>query len=626
MTNRTNRVARTDPAARLTETRTRPAATVDALIECAPDAVIAAGPDGRISHWNRRAHELFGWTAEEATGRRVRDLVVPEADRAAHDAGIARIVAGGQPRLLGRPVEVDALHRSGAVFPVELTISRVEGGAPEVAFVAFARDVRAVRQAQAELREARDTFRLAFEASPMGIVMAALDDFAWLEVNPAFCAMLGYTEAELRRLTFLDLTHPADRAITADDARRVRAREIDTLRVERRYLRKDRSTMWVDVTVSLLRDAGGEPRCYLAQILDISERKAAEEALRESERRLTDAQELGLIGSWERDHDTATTVWSAELRRMFGIADDAPPPQTPEDFLAMVHPDDREAVSEAIHQVPGEHDYRIVRPDGEVRWMTGRRRLASAEPLRIAGTMQDITERKRIEEELRRSNAALEHYAHAASHDLASPLTTISGFAAVLRMRHADALPDEALRYLDAIESGIQRMRAMLDAMLDYSRAQRGERDVEDVDLAVVAEDVLADLRATIAETGADVAVEPLPTVRGERALLRQVLLNLVGNALKYTREGEPPVVRVTAERVAGTRWQIAVADRGIGIPPDEAERAFEMFTRLTSGAGYPGTGMGLALCRKVVERHGGRIWAEPTPGGGTTVRFTLPA
>ncbi|HWT93569.1 MAG TPA: PAS domain S-box protein, partial [Solirubrobacteraceae bacterium] len=525
-----------------------------------------------------------------------------------------------------RPVEVDALHRSGAVFPVELTISRVEGAGEEVAFVAFARDVRGVRQAQAELREARDTFRLAFQASPMGIVMAALDDFAWLEVNPSFCAMLGYEEAELRQLTFLDLTHPADRAITAADARRVRAREIDTLRVERRYLRKDGSTMWVDVTVSLLRDAGDEPRCYLAQILDITERKVAEEALRESERQLTDAQALGAIGSWERDHDTNTTVWSAELKRMFGIAADAPAPQTVEEFLAMVHPDDRADVSEAVHQVPGEHDYRIVRPDGEVRWMSGRRRLASAEPLRIAGTMQDITDRKRIEEELRRSNAALEQYAHAASHDLASPLTTISGFASLLRMRHADALNEDALRYLEAIERGTERMRAMLDAMLQYASAQRGEREVEDVDLGAVAGEVLADLRATIADTGADVAVDTLPTVSGERALLRQVLLNLVANALKYTPPGEPPRVRITGTRRAPAHWEIAVEDRGIGIPPEQAEKAFELFTRLPGGTAYPGTGMGLALCLKVVERHGGRIWIDPTPGGGTTVRFTLPA
>lgn len=624
------RASGAEGAARLSDQRARPTTALDALIECAPDAVIAIDAAGRVSHWNRRAEELFGWPAAEATGRRVRDLVVPGPDRAAHDAGIARVVSGGVPQLLGRPVEVDALHRSGAVFPVELTISRVDGAGQEVAFVAFARDVRGVRQAQDELREARDTFRLAFHASPMGIVMAALDDFAWLEVNPAFCRMLGYDEAELRRLTFLDLTHPADREVTAADARRVRTHEVDTLRVERRYLRKDRSTMWVDVTVSLLRDAGGEPRCFLAQILDISERKLAEEALRESERQLTDAQSLGAIGSWERDHDTSTTVWSAELRRMFGIPDGAPNPQTPEDFLAMVHPDDREAVNEAIHEVPGEHDYRIIRADGEVRWMTGRRRLASVEPLRIAGTMQDITDRKRIEEELRRSNAALEQYAHAVSHDLASPLTTISGFASLLRMRHAEALPEEAVRYLEAIERGTERMRTMLDAMLQYASAQRGEREVEDVDLGAVAEDVLADLRATIADTGADIVVEPLPTVSGERALLRQVLLNLVANALKYTPPGEPPRVRVTGARpaavAAAAHWEIAVEDRGIGIPPEQAEKAFELFTRLPAGTAYPGTGMGLALCLKVVERHGGRIWIAPTPGGGTTVRFTLPA
>jgi PAS domain S-box-containing protein len=383
--------------------------------------------------------------------------------------------------------------------------------------------------------------------------------------------------------------------------------------------------VWADLSVSLLRTGDGRPRFYLAQLLDITERKAADEALRASQQRLADAQAVGHVGSWEWEVEPDRISWSDELHHIFGLALDATP-KSPDEFMTYVHPDDLEHVQAAVGTLEGGTDYRIIRPDGQVRWVNGRRGLVSrpGEPRRIAGTIHDVTDRKRGEEELRRSNAELEQYAHAASHDLATPLTTIGGFASLLGMRYGDQLPDEARTWLDSIVRGTERMRAMLDAMLAYSRVQHGERMPEPVDLTDLVGDVLADLQAPIRERGAEVGVDTLPTVNGEPALLRQVLLNLIANALKFAPPGEPPRVRVAAER-AQAGWTIAVADRGIGMRPEDAERAFELFTRLESAADYPGSGMGLALCRRIVERHGGRIWVDGFEGEGSTFSFTIP-
>ena len=236
-------------------------------------------------------------------------------------------------------------------------------------------------------------------------------------------------------------------------------------------------------------------------------------------------------------------------------------------------------------------------------------------------TRRALAELRRREVELERSNADLERFAYVASHDLAEPLRTISGFSTLLTRRYRGRLDSDADEFLGFIEDGTRRMQDLIKALLDLSRAGRSSRQPERVDLDEALADVLRTLRARIDDTGARVTAENLPSVSGDAVQLRQLLQNLVANAVKF-RGDEPGEVEVWA-RHEGEEVQVTVADRGIGIAPEQAQRIFEPFQRAASG--YDGTGIGLAVCARIVLAHGGRIWAEPRPGGGSLFTFALP-
>jgi light-regulated signal transduction histidine kinase (bacteriophytochrome) len=227
-------------------------------------------------------------------------------------------------------------------------------------------------------------------------------------------------------------------------------------------------------------------------------------------------------------------------------------------------------------------------------------------------------------EELARSNRDLEQFAYVASHDLSEPLRTVSSFVKLLHQRYEgrlDAQADELIAYtLD----GTERMKTLIEDLLHYSRAGRDELEADAVALSDVADGVLRALHHRIADTGADVHLGPLPVVHGDARQLGQVLQNLVANAVKFVDDGRP-VVRIFAETDEDGLCRTTVQDNGIGIDPAYADRVFKMFQRLHGRDAYAGTGMGLAICQRVVERHGGTIWVEPAPGGGSAFRFTLP-
>ncbi len=228
-------------------------------------------------------------------------------------------------------------------------------------------------------------------------------------------------------------------------------------------------------------------------------------------------------------------------------------------------------------------------------------------------------------EELRRSNRDLEQFAYVASHDLQEPLRKVASFTQLLGSRYRGQLDERADQYIDFAVDGAKRMQRLINDLLGFSRVGRIGTEVTDVDMDRVFARAVADLAAVAEETGADVTAGDLPTLRGEEALLVQLVTNLVGNGLKFRRPDVPPVVRVEAERV-GDHWQFACRDNGIGIDPQYAERVFVIFQRLHAKEVYEGTGIGLALCKKIVEYHGGEIWVDQTVTEGTVVRWTLPA
>jgi signal transduction histidine kinase len=226
--------------------------------------------------------------------------------------------------------------------------------------------------------------------------------------------------------------------------------------------------------------------------------------------------------------------------------------------------------------------------------------------------------------ELARSNRDLEQFASVASHDLVEPLRTVTGFLELLDQR-ATGLDARSREYLRYALGGTEQMQALVGDLLDYAQAGRDVHD-EDVDLGAVVGEVRERLAGAIAARGAQVVADaPLPVVRGDATQVRQVLQNLVSNAVKFAQPGVPPRVRISATTSPGGGVEVAVADNGVGIPRAQAEQVFTMFERLGGVSGAAGSGIGLAICARVVDRHGGRIWVEPNDGGGSVFRFTLP-
>ena len=304
------------------------------------------------------------------------------------------------------------------------------------------------------------------------------------------------------------------------------------------------------------------------------------------------------------------------------------------DALSTISADDRELVAGKIREVfekgQAEVEARFLGKD-EVRdyWFTGRRMDVGSTSY-LVGSGVDITGRKRAEEalqrttaELARSNRDLEQFAYVASHDLQEPLRTVSGFARLLQQKYGNRLDPEANQFIEYAVDGAKRMQALIRDLLAYARVGSGDLEPAPTDAGAALQTALSNLESSIRETAAEITHGELPTVRADAGQLVQLFQNLIGNALKYRGEA-PPQIHVDACRKED-HWLFSVRDNGIGIDPKHQDRIFQVFQRLHTRTQYDGTGIGLAICKKIVDRHGGRIWVESQPGPGATFSFTLP-
>jgi signal transduction histidine kinase len=439
------------------------------------------------------------------------------------------------------------------------------------------------------------------------------------------------------------------------------SQQIETMKTEERNLLVQRqtashisrqATTWVIGLGSLL--AFGLVTWTLVLLQrDIASRQRAEAALRESEGRLTLALEAGRIGTWSwrlpdlpaapGDNLSSRALFSSPLvldersQDIFTMPPAAAPP-TFQDILDRVHPDDVAAVQLAVKKTLAgkgtfDIDYRVVAADQTVHYLSTRAavlRDESDQPLRMTGVVHDITERKRVEavlaqhmKELARSNAELEQFAYVASHDLQEPLRMVASYTQLLARRYRGRLDADADEFVGYAVDGANRMQSLIEDLLSFSRVGTRGRPFDRVEGEAILDQALTQLRLTIDERGAGVTHDPLPSVVGDASQLTQLLQNLIGNAIKFHGQ-ESPRVHVAAQP-HDQDWLFSVRDNGIGIDPQFRERIFVIFQRLHSRSEYPGTGIGLAICKKIVERHGGRIWVESEPGRGAVFFFTLP-
>lgn len=385
-------------------------------------------------------------------------------------------------------------------------------------------------------------------------------------------------------------------------------------------------------------DSSGRLRGAVGAFIDITERKRMEDALRESEHRFRVVADAAPVLIWTAGPDMRFEYFNKPWLEFTGRPIDQ---ELGQGWMDGLLPDDAgryRAVYRSSFEARASFqlEYRLRRRDGEYRWLLGSgvpRFSPSGAFLGFIGSCIDIHDRKQAEAALestnvalRRANADLEQFNYLASHDLQEPLRTISSFAQLMHRKCAPQLSDEGKTYLDYINNGALRMSALIRDLLAYSRATADhERTAGPVDLTRVLSDVLQSMGASIRETEAEIAYSGLPVVRGDQPQLTHVFQNLISNAIKYRKPGVPPRVAITANLNESKNWLITVSDNGAGFDPRFSGQIFGLFKRLHDDT-IPGTGVGLAICKAIVERHGGEIWAQSALGEGATFFLILPA
>ena len=605
------------------------------LIESLPIPMFFKDRAGIYRGVNRAWEEFFGVSRDEFVGKEVGDLY-PSTPEIAHRHRAMDEELWKRPGRQSYEIRVTTRDgRTRDTVYYKATLPGADGGI--AGLIGTIVDVTENRQAVLALRESEERFRRTFEVAGSGIAHVDLKG-RFLRVNRSLCNMLGYAEPELIGRTVKEISHPADRDMTDQARRGLVAGETEAVRVQKRYLRKDGATVWVNLTVALVRDGAGNFSYEIAVFDDITERKHAELALGESEERFRSLTEVSSDWYWEQDAELRITEVSHSVEATIGVA--------PTAFIGKrrwegpAQPIGISAEEQAAHRalqaarLPFRGlEYGLMDPQGRVRYMS-----ISGNPrfdddgvfIGYRGVGRDITARKTAEaalrqahDELARSNAELEQFAYVASHDLQEPLRMISSYTQLLARRYGDKLDGDAREFMDFIVDGATRMKQLIEDLLAYSRVGTRHGEFKPMSAEAALRRALTNLRAAIQASGAQITHDPLPALEADETQITQLFQNLIGNALKF-RGAAPPALHVGVADL-GRAWEFSVRDNGIGIEAQYFERIFLVFQRLHGKSEYPGTGIGLAICKKVVARHGGQIRVESAPGQGSTFYFTLP-
>jgi PAS domain S-box-containing protein len=370
---------------------------------------------------------------------------------------------------------------------------------------------------------------------------------------------------------------------------------------------------------------------------EIGERQRVEHELRVSERRLTLALDAAEMGLWDLDlaHDRSHRTLRHD--QIFGY-DSLLPRWGREILLTHLHPDDREAERRAFEHALATGDFamevRIVRRDGAIRWIACEGKLfrnEQGDPAHLMGSVRDVTGRKEADERLRErsqqlevANEALGSFTYSVSHDLRAPLRAINGYAHILAEEHGDALDDESRRVLDVICSNARQMGRLIDDLLSFSRLGRTDLERSPIDMTILARSAIDELRRAEPQRRVHVVLHDLPSAVVDATMLRQVFANLIGNAWKFSRDRADATIEIGSFEDGGETIYF-VKDNGAGFDMDYASKLFRVFERLHRADEFEGTGVGLAIVQRVVQRHRGRVWAEARVGGGATFYFALP-
>jgi PAS domain S-box-containing protein len=606
------------------------------LLEAAPDAMVVVNQSGEIVLLNVQAEKQFGYSRDELIGQKVKNII-PEgfAERLIADG--SRSAAEALAQQIGTGIELIGRRKDGSEFPIELMLSPLES-ADGILVTAAIRDISVRKSAEAHLAQMEGRYRGLLEAAPDAMVVVNVaGEIVLLNVRAE--KEFGYSRDELvgQKVKNIIPEGFAER-IVADGTRTAAealAQQIGT-GIELIGRRKDGSEFPIELMLSPLESADGI--LVTAAIRDISVRKSAEAHLAQMEGRYRGLLEAAPDAMVVVNVAGEIVLLNVRAEKEFGYSRDELVGQKvkniiPEGFAERIIADGTRTAAEALAQQIGTGIELIGRrKDGSelpIELMLSP--LESADGILVTAAIRDITERKKSEEhlvktvgELKRSNDELQQFAYVSSHDLQEPLRMVASYTQLLAKRYKGRLDSDADEFIAFAVDGCNRMQGLIQDLLAYSRAGANGKALCEVSGEDALQGALTNLRLTIEQSGAIVTHDSLPSVRTDETQLTQVFQNLVGNAIKY-RNAEAPRVHISATKKGDTEWIFSVRDNGLGIDPQYFERIFILFQRLHGRNEFEGTGIGLAICKKVLERLGGRIWVESQPEKGSIFYFALP-
>jgi PAS domain S-box-containing protein len=595
------------------------------VLNAANESIYLFDREGRFTISNATGLKRMGKTSEkEVIGHHFSEFMPAELAMK-RQARLEEVFLTGKP--LGFEDERGEFIFANNFYPVfkETEVSNV---------VTYSIDITERKKAEKELQRTKNYLESLINYANAPIIVWNPDNEIRL-FNHAFERLTGFSSADIVGKK-LDILFPAQSLQESNAKIKLSLTEnLQTIEIPIITSRKEiRTVLWN--SANIYDNDNKNVLSTIAQGNDITERIKAETEVSKSKEKLDIALESGNIGIWEWNIKEDKFEWDTRMGKMLG-SESGSGKKTIFDFERHIYEDDaphfRNAMSRTIEEdIPFELIYRIKHQEGDISYINTRASIEKDRegvPVKMTGVCFDITEMKRgteqalfnLNEDLQRSNKELEQFAYVASHDLQEPLRMVSSFTQLLSMRYKDKLDKEAHEFIKFAVDGAFRMQSLINDLLEYSRIGTRGKSLSVTDMNSILGQTLHNLSIIINEKAALVTNDELPAVTADAGQMVQLLQNLIGNALKFCNTS--PRIHVSA-REENDCYLFAVKDNGIGIEPEYFERIFQIFQRLHPKDEYGGTGIGLAICRRIVERHGGKIWVESIPGEGTVFKFTI--